>query len=194
MSGKRVPAEVLKAARLRDSQTKRTKVLAVLHDMVARGEPVTFAAVAKTAGVSNWLVYAEGVREHIDAARARQAVHPPKPSAGASVSSAGLKTDLALARQEISALREERDKLKDAVRRQLGQQLDQVGTGELVARIDELSRQNAELTAEREALTRGKAEWEEKLAEAEEDRDAARASLRRMMRRENTNPDAPEAG
>ncbi|MET9661486.1 DUF6262 family protein [Streptomyces sp. NPDC006510] len=170
------------------------EVLAVLHDMVARGEPVTFAAVAKTAGVSNWLVYAEGVREHIDAARARQAVHPPKPSTGASVSSAGLKTDLALARQEITALREEQDKLKDAVRRQLGQQLDQVGTGELVARIDELSRQNAEPTAERDALTRGKAEWEEKLAEAEEDRDAARASLRRMMRRKNTNPDAPEAG
>jgi hypothetical protein len=143
VSGKRVPAEVLKAARLRDSQTKRTKVLAVLHDMVARGEPVAFAAVAKTAGVSNWLVYAEGVREHIDAARARQAMHPPKPSTGASVSSAGLKTDLALARQEITALREERDKLKDAVRRQLGQQLDQVGTGKLVARIDELSRQNA---------------------------------------------------
>jgi chromosome segregation ATPase len=115
-------------------------------------------------------------------------------SIGASVSSVGLKTDLALVRQEISALREERDKLKDAVRRQLGQQLDQVGTGELVARIDELSRQNAELTAERDALTRGKAAWEEKLAEAEEDRDAARASLRRMMRGENTNPDAPEAG
>ncbi|WP_328459579.1 hypothetical protein [Streptomyces sp. NBC_00448] len=80
--------------------------------------------------------------------------------------------------------------------RQLGQQLDQVGTGELGARIDELSRQNAELTAERDALTRGKAEWEEKLAEAEAeaDRDAARASLRRMRRRENTNPDAPEGG
>jgi chromosome segregation ATPase len=144
--------------------------------------------------VSNWLVYAEGVREHIDGARARQAVHPAEPSTGASGSSAGLKTDLALARQEITALREERDKLKDAVRRQLGQQLDQVGTGELVARIDELSRQNAELTAERDTLTRGKAEWEEKLAEAEEDRNAPRASLRRMMRRENANPDAPEAG
>ncbi|MEV8312374.1 hypothetical protein AB0P36_35090 [Streptomyces flavidovirens] len=78
-----------------------------------------------------------------------------------------MKTDLALARQEITALREERDKLKDAVRRQLGQQLDQVGTGELVARIDELSRQNAELTAERDELTRGKAEWEEKLADAQ---------------------------
>ena len=194
MNGKRVPAEVLKAARLRDSQTKRAKVLAVLHDMVACAEPVTFATVAKTAGVSNWLVYAEGVREHIDAARARQVAHRSKPGTGASVGAAGLKTDLALARQEIAALREERDKLKDAVRRQLGQQLDQVGAGELVARIDELSRQNVELAAERDALARGKAEWEEKLAEAVEDRDAARASLRRMMRMENTNPDTPKSG
>ncbi|MEV7682132.1 hypothetical protein AB0O64_26815 [Streptomyces sp. NPDC088341] len=65
---------------------------------------------------------------------------------------------------------------------------------ELVARVDELSRQNAELTAERDALTRGEAEWEQRLAEAEEDRDAACVSLRRMMRRKNTHPDAPEAG
>jgi hypothetical protein len=79
--------------------------------------------------------------------------------------------------------------------RQLGaaqQQLDQVGTGELVARIDEPSRQNVELTAERDALARGKAKWEETLAEAEEDRDAARASLRRMTRMETTNPGAPK--
>lgn len=80
----------------------------------------------------------------------------------AAASAADLKTDLAPARQEITTLREGRDKLKDAVRRQLGQRLDQIGTGELVARIGEFSRQNAEPTAERDALTRGKAEWEER--------------------------------
>jgi hypothetical protein len=50
LSGKRVPSEVLKAARLPDSQTKRAKVPALLHDMVACGEPVTFAASPRPPG------------------------------------------------------------------------------------------------------------------------------------------------
>ena len=37
--------------------------------MKAEDEPITLLGVAKSAGVSNWLVYAEGVREHIEAAR-----------------------------------------------------------------------------------------------------------------------------
>ncbi|MFF5212267.1 hypothetical protein [Streptosporangium sp. NPDC000396] len=41
---------------------------------------------------------------------------------------AGLKTDLELARQEIAALRGERNKLKEALRRQLGQQLDRLAS------------------------------------------------------------------
>ena len=76
MSGSRTPAEALRAARQRDSQDKRAKVLAVVEDMVRREEPVTFAAVAKEAGVSNWLVYAEGVRERIEQARRRQPDRP----------------------------------------------------------------------------------------------------------------------
>jgi hypothetical protein len=51
-------------------------VLAIVDAMVARGDAVTFAAVAKAAGVSNWLVYAEGVREHIEAARKKQEGQP----------------------------------------------------------------------------------------------------------------------
>ncbi|MFF3730942.1 DUF6262 family protein [Streptomyces sp. NPDC002476] len=190
MSNKQVPAEVLKEARRRDSQSKRTKVLVVLQDLVARGEAVTFAAVAKQAGVSNWLVYAEGVREHIEVARTRQAAQPQKAPTGSAVSSAGLTTDLALARHEIAELRRERDHLKDVVRRQLGQQLDQVGTSELVARIDELTRQNSELTAKADALQRSNTDLQEKLTEAEDDLQATRTSLRRMIR---TQPAPPPA-
>ncbi|MBC2637435.1 MULTISPECIES: DUF6262 family protein [unclassified Rhodococcus (in: high G+C Gram-positive bacteria)] len=182
MRDKRVPAEVLKEARRRDSQAKRTKVLAVLQDMVARGEAVTFATVAKQAGVSNWLVYAEGVREHIEAARTRQATQPQKAPTGSAVGAAGLKTDLALARHEIAELRHERDQLKDVVRRQLGHQLDQVGTSELVARVDELTCQNSELTARVDALQRSNTDLQEKLTESEDDLQAARTSLRRMIR------------
>ena len=46
----------------------------------ATGASITFAAVAKAAGVSTWIVYAEGIREHIDAARRRQAHHSTAPA------------------------------------------------------------------------------------------------------------------
>jgi len=68
MTAKRRPADALREARKRDSLAKRTRVFQVVDDLKATGEPITFLGVAKAARVSNWLVYAEGVREHIDAA------------------------------------------------------------------------------------------------------------------------------
>ncbi|UCM88455.1 DUF6262 family protein [Streptomyces marincola] len=187
MSVKRTPAEVLVDSRRRDSRRKRAKVLETVDAMVSSDQPVTFAAVAKTAGVSNWLVYADGVREHIQTARDKQAARVQRGRlAGTAVSASGLKTDLELARQEIALLRAERDKLKGALQRQLGQQLDQVAAGDLIARINELTQQNQRLIAERDALEREKAELEAKLAETEEDLGATRTSLRRMIRAENT--------
>ncbi len=72
MTAKRTPADVLREARKKDSEAKRAKVLAVVDDLKATGEPITFLGVAQAAGVSNRLVYAEGVREHIEAARKGQ--------------------------------------------------------------------------------------------------------------------------
>ncbi|MFC9181562.1 DUF6262 family protein [Streptomyces globisporus] len=187
MTAKRKPSEVLADSRRRDSREKRAKVLAVVDAMAARGDAVTFAAVAKAAGVSNWLVYAEGVREHIEVARKKQEGQPRRQAqAGRSASAASLATDLELSKQQVTALRAERDQLKAALQRQLGQQLDQVGAADLVARVDELTRQHAELTAERDILQRQKVELGERLAEAEDDLAAARSSLRRMIRSENS--------
>ncbi|MFF1460553.1 DUF6262 family protein [Streptomyces sp. NPDC058330] len=192
MSAKRKPSEVLAESRRRDSRAKREKVLVVIDEMTARGDAVTFAAVAKTAGVSNWLVYAEGVREHIEAARKKQAGQPRREAqAGLSSSTASLKTDLELSKQQVTALRTERDQLKAALQRQLGQQLDQVGAADLVARVDELTWQNDALASETARLRKKNGELEESLREAEEDLAAARSSLRRMIRAENAGP-APD--
>lgn len=189
MTAKRTPGEVLTASRRKDSRQKRARVLAVVDEMAARGDAVTFAAVAKTAGVSNWLVYAEGVREHIEAARKKQEAEPRRQArVGLASSPASLATDLELSRQQVAALRAERDQLKAALQRQLGQQLDQIGTADLAARIEELTRQNDELDRTVTGLQREKAELEERLTETEEDLAAARSSLRRMIRAENTGP------
>ena len=190
----RSPADVLREARQRESTAKRTRVISVLDEMVRTEESVSFAAVAKAAGVSTWLVYAPGVREHIEAARAQQAGQPRRDrAAGLSPSTASLRTDLELARAEIRALRAERDQLKAAVRQGLGQQLDQVASRELVERVNELTEQNRRLGGELQAARVENRTLTDRLTEAEEDRDAARTSLRSILRDQNhaTVPPAP---
>ncbi|WP_405775750.1 DUF6262 family protein [Streptomyces sp. NBC_01538] len=185
MTVSRTSAEVLAESRRRDSRTKRQRVLAVVEQLLAQGDPVTFAAVARAAGVSNWLVYADGVREHIDKARAQQASSPARDrQSGSTASTASLRTDLELSRTEIRALREERDKLKAALQRSLGQQLDQAAAKELVARIDELTSHNHELSGRLNQAQQDNRELRQRLQEAEDDLAAVRASLRRMIRDE----------
>ena len=82
-------------------------------------------------------------------------------------------------------LREEAERLKGAVRRSLGQQLDQFGAADLGARVDELTTENHRLQAERDnALTQVKG-LSEQLSEMQDDLAGARESLRRMIRAEN---------
>ncbi|MFE9687409.1 hypothetical protein [Streptomyces sp. NPDC006285] len=72
MNESRTPAQVLREARQKESRDKRAQVLSVVEQPVTDDEPVTFTGVARATNVSHWLVYAEGVREHIEAARRRQ--------------------------------------------------------------------------------------------------------------------------
>ncbi|MFJ6564503.1 hypothetical protein ACIQMV_32550 [Streptomyces sp. NPDC091412] len=95
-----------------------------------------------------------------------------------------MQTDLALAREEIKALRGERDPLKAALRRQLGQQVDQIPTTDLITRVNELASQNARLSEALTAAQTSKQQLEAELAEAQGDLAAARSSLRQMIRAE----------
>ncbi|MGW0823703.1 hypothetical protein [Streptomyces sp. NPDC002845] len=88
-------------------------------------------------------------------------------------------------REENRRLRAEVERLKAAVRRSLGQQLDQLGAADLGARVDELTAENRKLQDDlAEALTQVE-ELTGKLADAEDDLISARTSLRRMIRSEN---------
>lgn len=182
----RTPAQVLLESRQKASREKRAKVLAVVDQMKADGDPITFLAVAKRADVSNWLVYAEGVREHIEAARADQAVTMTRQRKEGSVASpASLTTDLEFARAQVRALTEERDRLRAAVQRSLGERVDAVSTKDLVARIQELMVANQQLAAKlAQAETDGRS-LQNELAEAQDDLAAARTALRNMMRDQN---------
>lgn len=182
----RTPAEVLKAARQRDSADKRGRVLKAVQDMLRDNRRITFATVAREAGVSSWLVYAPGLRERIDQARARQAAqgHQDQRS-GRKVSAASEQTDLLLARQEFKRLRTENGQLRQQARVHLGQQVEQLGNHDLVDRVNELTEENLRLSAaERQATTENKG-LRQQVTELEDDLAAARTSLRRMIRNEN---------
>ena len=71
--------QAMLAARAQASRDKRQQVLTAVQALEAAGTPVTPAAVAAAAQVSIWLVYASGVREHVEAAQRRQGEHPPGP-------------------------------------------------------------------------------------------------------------------
>jgi hypothetical protein len=108
--------------------------------------------------VSNWLVHAEGVREHVEAARKGQAGRTAREQrAGTTASTASLATDLEITRAELRRTRDERDRLKAKVQRGLGHQVTQAGTAELATRIKDLTarleQQDTELAQARAAIT-----------------------------------------
>jgi hypothetical protein len=159
VTAQRRPADVLREARKRDSLTKRARVLAVVDGMKATDEPITFLGVAKAAEVSNWLVYAAGVREHIEAARRGQlTTRCREHRSGKSAGTASLAVDLELARAELRRVRDERDRLKATVQRSLGQQVIQTGNIVLEKRIRELGDQAHQSDA---ALTQARAQRDE---------------------------------
>jgi hypothetical protein len=177
---------VLRQSRRDASLVKRAKVLSALDAMKAAGEPVTFASVARTAGVSRWLVYAEGVREHVEAAMKSQArTGRRQTAAGKGASAASLATDLELVRRENRALRAEVATLRKAVRQKLGAQVEAAGTQESQERIGELLGQLERAQAERDAALAEAAELRVRVAEAEENMQAAMTASRELMRRAN---------
>jgi chromosome segregation ATPase len=186
VTGKRTPADVLREARKSDSVAKRSRVLAVIDEMKARDEPITFLGVARAARVSNWLVYAEGVREHVEAARKGQAGRQARSQqAGTTASAASLATDLEITRAELRRTRDERDRLRAKVQRGLGHQVTQAGTAELATRIRDLTakagQQDAELAQARTQLAKLTAERDTALDEVA----GLRSALRQMTRQQN---------
>jgi hypothetical protein len=176
--------ESLLAARAAASHDKRQRALDAIAALESSGDAVTFPAVARAAGVSTWLVYATGVREHVETARKRQHSTPP-PERG-DLSPAGARTDLVLARAEIRTLREEADKLRGRLRLQLGAEIQGPQRAELIDRVADLEETNRRLVAEHDARRCEDRLSERRAHELEDELTAAREALRRMIRAQNT--------
>jgi AAA domain/Family of unknown function (DUF6262) len=167
----------------------KREVFRAIQEMKRDGTPITFAAVAKVAKVSQWLVYADGVREYIEAARSAQAAEPAQAKRGGrSASEASLRTDLQLAKQDNRRLRGEVDRLKKALRERLGTQLEASSVESLKRRVDELLAANDRYRSENSRLAAELDDAHTQLRAAEEDLAASRTSLRRMIRESSSAP------
>jgi hypothetical protein len=180
----------LRAARAKDSADKRRRALAAIHALETAGTPITAAAIARAAGVSTWLLYNDGIRQHLDAARRRQSptTHPPRAASPADQSPPtlpGLRTDLALARAEIRRLRAEHDKLRRRLRLQLGAEIEGPDRAELITRVADLEALTRQLLTERDARSAQADLTQRRIHELEDDLTAARESLRRVIKDHN---------
>ena len=184
-------AQAMLAARARASQDKRQRAMDAVQALEAAGTPVTATAVAAAAQVSVWLAYADGVRDHVEAAQRRQAEHQPGPGpvapprCGPPATQASLRTDLAIARDEIRRLRAEHDKLRSRLRLQLGAEIEGPDRAKLIARVADLEAATRQLAAERDARAAEASHAQRQVRELEDDLTAARESLRRAIRQAN---------
>ncbi|MDP0400515.1 hypothetical protein [Tsukamurella strandjordii] len=177
----RSATEVLADARASRSADKRARVYAAVDKLKQSPHPpITFAAVARAAQVSRWLTYTDDIRCYIEQAQRQQReVQVAGSGAGNTASALSLKTDLALARDQLRKQRTEIAQLKDAIRRHVGAQLDHVSIQQLRQRIDELLSANTNLAEENTRLRH-------QLDATTTDLAAARASLKQMIREAST--------
>lgn len=178
--------ERLRASRAKESEAKTRRALDAVDGLLRSGRRITVTQVAREAAVSTWFVYNQpqvhrAVQDGITTQREQGRQHSPVPAAQ-QVSPAGLRTDLALAREEIKDLKRERDRLLNRVRLSLGAELDGVDQTELIQRAQQLEQRNTTLNEELSEARNRIAALEGRLHETEDDLTAARAGLRRAMR------------
>ncbi|MEU9546844.1 DUF6262 family protein [Streptomyces mirabilis] len=178
----------LAQARRRDSLDKRQRTLTALASLEQQGNKITFTAVARAAGVSTWLTYTPGIREHIECAQHRQRQAAGAPTTTPPTTSGAQRAELALAREEIRALRQDKQRLNGIIQQQLGHHLDTLDTKHFGDRVDELTHENQQLADKLQHATDDNRTLHARIAELEADLAAARTSLRRMIRAENTTP------
>lgn len=175
----------LAAARRQASRAKTTQALAAVHRLHAAGEPVTFTRVARTAAVSTWFTYnntevATTIRKAQDDQTENGLREGPRPADR--VTAASLRVDLEHARQEIRALKGQMVRLRDALGRQLGAELEATDPSSLLKRVRDLEHHNLELAQQLVTSDGQRRDLEGQLTLTGADLAAARETLRRAIR------------
>lgn len=180
----------LQRARRREGQTKRRRALAALQAMTEAGEAIGFPAVARRAGVSVSLLYADrdllariaDARDRQRQAGAERAARLPTRSL---VTEASLRTDLANAKEQNRHLSEELAVLRDRLARELGADADHFRGRPTNPALDMLEERAAELETDNARLRQQVGQLEAGTSELADNLDAAREMNRELMNEVN---------
>lgn len=186
---------VLRRARRHDGRVKRERALEAIAAVESSGEPISFPAVARRAGVSVSFLYADSeLAGRIATARDRQrqagrdrAWQLPARSL---VTGQSLRAELTNAKDQVRRLTEEVALLRERLARQLGADADVAHGRALTPVLNELEQRAAELEAENYRHSERITQLEVENRELVETLDAARAMNRELMSEVNRRLDA----
>lgn len=186
-SGNDARVQRLTAARSAESVAKTQGALDSVARLLEAGQRVTFTAVARHADVSTWFLYNKpAARAAVEAAMAKQAEGgagaATEPSA-TRVRPAGLQVELEMARDEIRTLRQERDRYRRKAMERLGDEVDEVSTGQANDHLLAYQQRVSELEVELRAAQDRAIAAEQLANDLRDDLTAARANLKKMIRK-----------
>lgn len=187
----------MQRARRRDGQIKRRQATQALQAMIETGEPVTFPAVARRAGVSVTLLYddkslAAGIAQARDRQRRAGTDRAWRLPARSLVTEQSLRTDLANAKDQIRRLTEEVRLLRARLARDLGAEADAARGRSTSPLIEEIEQRAAELETDNNSLRLQVAQLEGDTRELGDNLDAARVMNRELM--SELNRSSPDSG
>lgn len=183
----------LRRARRQDSATKRRQAIEAVEAFERSGEPVSFPAIARRAGVSVSLLYSDPdiairiatARERQRQAGRRRAWQLPVRSL---ITEQSLHTELANSKEQTRQLNEEVTVLRERLARQLGSDADLARGHAIRPMLDQLEDRAAELEADNHALRQRLASLQSERNELADTLDAARAMNRELMNQLNREP------
>jgi len=179
-------SDALARVRRRDSQAKRARAAEALRAMLETGEVITFAGLARRAGVSVSLLYADRelaakVAEGRDRQRQAGSDRAWRLPARSLVTEQSLRTELANAKEQVRQLHEEAALLRQRLARSLGTEAD-IARGRATAPLlDQLEDRAAELEADNVVMRRRVSELEAEVREANDSLESARVANRDLM-------------
>jgi septal ring factor EnvC (AmiA/AmiB activator) len=160
-----------------DSMRRRHRVLAVLDQAAAAGDPISTSAIARTAGVDRTFLYRH--RDLLEKIHALQADPPPDEHTGPAVTRASLQADLLAAHERAARLNTRIHQLEKRLSEALGEHTWRESGLGAPTDIDALQQRISQL--EQQVI-----DLQQQLDERDDDLAAARAANRELMARLNT--------
>lgn len=180
----------LRRARRHDSRIKRQRAAEAIDALEHAGQPITFPAIARRAGVSVSLLYTDAqLATRIATARDRQqqAGHAQtwQLPVRSLITEQSLRADLANAKEQARQLTEEVTLLRQRLAHDLGRNADLARGQDTNPLLAQLEQRAAQLEADNHRLHRQVARQDDQIRDLTDTLDAARATNRDLMNQLN---------